>query len=421
MTADPALSSRLIDQENRYGPGGQPNCEVVLTRADGGYVWDVQGNRYLDFMAGRAGLAQGHCHTRIAAAMVEQCLRLGLAGRPYRHDRLPPLLEKLCTLTGFEQAVCLEAGDTAAAALRALGAWGRRQGIAPGQAECLVFAAAPREAPKGGAATAVLPVLDAPLAPMPDAAASSPRQPGPRLRVVPYGDLDAAAAAVRAGTVGILVEPVQGGCGVRLPPPGFLAGLRDLGRAHRLMLIADERQCGLGRTGRRFAFEHEGVRPDGVILEHGLAGGFYPVGALLGSRELLAGLAPASVHAGNPLACAVASAALDVLVDEKLEERAAELGAYLLERLRGLVGPHERGSGGGQDHPKLQAVHGLGLWAELELRPEAGSARAAAGALRQEGLLCAACGASLLLSPPLTSTREQLDWALGRLSRVLAD
>ena len=121
MTADPALSSRLIDQENRYGPGGQPNCEVVLTRADGGYVWDVQGNRYLDFMAGRAGLAQGHCHTRIAAAMVEQCLRLGLAGRPYRHDRLPPLLEKLCTLTGFEQAVCLEAGDTAAAALRAKG------------------------------------------------------------------------------------------------------------------------------------------------------------------------------------------------------------------------------------------------------------------------------------------------------------
>jgi ornithine--oxo-acid transaminase len=393
MTADPALSSRLIDQENRYGPGGQPSCEVVLTRADGGYVWDVQGNRYLDFMAGRDGLAQGHSHTRIAAAMVEQCLRLGLAGRPYRNDRLPPLLEKLCTLTGFEQAVCLEAGDTAAAALRALGAWGRRRGVAPGRAECLVFAAAPREIPEAG----------------------------PGLRVVPYGDLGAAAAAVNAGTVGILVEPVQGGCGVRLPPPGFLAGLRDLGRAHRLMLIADERQCGLGRTGRWFAFEHEGVRPDGVILEHGLSGGFYPVGALLGSRQLLAGLAPASVRAGNPLACAVASAALDVLVDEKLVERAAELGAYLLERLRGLVGPPAWAHDGGPGRSMVQAVHGRGLWAELELRPEAGPARAAAEALRQEGLLCAACGASLLLCPPLTTTREQLDWALARLSRVLAD
>jgi len=392
MTADPTLSSRLIDQETRYGADIGHPFEMVCTRADGPYVWDVQGGRYMDFLAGDGAAAQGHNHTRIAAAMVEQCLRLCLPSRTLRNDRLPPLLEKLCALTGFEQALLLDSGaDAVESAILAVRRWGcRHKGITPGRAEIIAFAG------NFHGRTSTLAGLDAGT---------------PGFRIAPFGNLTAVRAAVGPETCAILLEPVQGEAGVVVPPKGFLRGIRDLCDSRRIMLVADEIQSGLGRTGKLFAFEHEGIRPDAVTVGGALSGGFYPVSALLGSHELMDGLAPGgqgTTFGGNPLASAVASAALDVLVDEKLVDRSAELGAYFLEQLRAM------------DSSRVREVRGLGLWAGIELRPEAGRARALCAALLQEGLICGEAGEQTIrLSPPLTLTREQLDWALGRLKRVL--
>jgi len=402
MTMDPTLPSRLIDQENRFGADQDHPGDLVCTRADGAYVWDVQGRRYMDLIAGCGAVAQGHNHTRIAAAMVEQCLRLCLNSRTCRNDRLPPLLDRLCTLTGFPRALLLSTGSEAVeAAVKAVRRWGyRAKGIAPGRAEIIVFTGNVH-----GLTTTLAGLSDWPER----TEDFGPFTPG--FRIVPYGDLAAARAAVGPGTCAILVEPVQGGAGVVVPPKGFLRGLREVCDSHRLLLIADEIQCGLGRTGKLFAFEHEGIRPDGVALGNALSGGFYPVSALLGSQDLMAGFTPgahASTYGGNPLACAVASAALDVLADEKLIDRSAELGAYLLEQLRAM------------ESPLVREIRGLGLWAGIELHPEAGPPAGICAALLQEGLLCKETrGQTLRLSPPLVITREQLDWALGKLKLVL--
>ena len=402
MTADPALASRLIDQETRYGTQDCRPLEIVCTRADGVYVWDVQGSRHMDFLAGDGAVAQGHNHTRIAAAMVEQCLRLGLTSRNLRNDRLPAFLEKLCTLAGFEQALLLSTGAEAVdAAIKAARRWGyRNRRIAPDQAEVIAFSGNDH-----GRTLTALSCGDNPETTQ----GFGPFTPG--FRIVPFGDLAAARAAAGPRTCAVLVEPVQDEAGVVLPPKGFMRGLRELCDSQRLLLLADEIQCGLGRTGKLFAFEHEGIRPDGAVIGKALSGGFYPVSALLGSRALLGAFTPGShrsTFGGSPLACAVASAALDVLVEEKLVDRSAELGAYLLERLRAM------------DGGKVKEVRGLGLYAGIQLRPEAGGARAVREALLQEGLICGETRPDCLrLTPPLTITREQLDWALGKLKLVL--
>lgn len=395
MTADPTLSSRLIDQETRYGADiGHPH-ELVCTRADGPYVWDVRGGRFMDCLAGDGAVAQGHNHTRIAAAMVEQCLRLCLPSRTLRNDRLPPLLEKLCALTGFAQALLLDSGaDAVESAILAVRRWGfQHKGIPPGRAEIIAFSGNFH----GRTST---------LAGLGDGAGGAPG-----FRIVPYGNLTAVRAALGPETCGILLEPIQGEAGVLVPPKGFLRGLRDLCDGRRIMLVADEIQSGLGRTGKLFAFEHEGIRPDAAAIGNGLSGGFYPVSALLGTQELMGVLTPGShgsTFGGNPLACAVASAALDVLVDEKLVDRSAELGAYLQEQLRAM------------ESSRVKEIRGLGLWAGIELRPGAGRARTLCAALLQEGLICGESGErTLRLSPPLALTREQLDWALARLKLVL--
>ncbi|MGA2079452.1 MAG: ornithine--oxo-acid transaminase [Holophaga sp.] len=402
MAVDPALTSRLVDQETRYGAHHYQPYEVVCTRADGVYVWDVQGNRYLDLLAGYGAVSQGHNHTRIAAAMVEQCLRLGLTARVFPTDRHPALLEKLCTLTGFEKALLMNSGAEAVeTALKAARRWGcQRKGIARDQAEVIVFSGNFH-----GHTTTLCGISDLPE----HRDGFGPPMPG--FRTVPYGDLAAVKAAAGPSTCAVLVEPVQGQAGVVLPPKGFLRGLRELCDQRRILLLADEIQSGLGRTGKLFAFEHEGIRPDGAMLGKALSGGFYPVSAFLATQELMDVFTPGShdsTYGGNPLACAVASAALDVLVDEKLMDRSAELGAYLLERLRSL------------ESRKVKEVRGLGLWATIQLRPEAGDPRTLCEALLREGLLVGeARGRCLHLSPPLVITREQLDWGLDKLQTVL--
>jgi len=402
MSVDPALSSRLIDQETRFGAGDTLPFEVVCARADGAYVWDAQGNRYLDCFAGAGAVAQGHNHTRIAAAMVEQCLRLGLTTRALRNDRLPPFLEKLCLLSGFDRALLMNSGAEAVeTALKAARKWGyQHKGIPAGMAEVILFGGQDHGCTLTLAGCSDRPERREGFGP-----------PAPGFRVVPFGDLAGVKAATGPGTCAVLVEPVQGSAGVRLPPKGFLRGLREWCDSRNILLLADEVQSGLGRTGKLFAFQHEDIRPDGVVLGRSLSGGFYPVSAFLAGEEVMGVFTPgshASTYGGNPLACAVASAALDVLVDEKLVDRSAELGAYLLERLRTL------------DSRLVKEIRGIGLWAGIQLTSGAGGSRAICDALRQEGVLCGDCGGhTVLLCPPLVITREQLDWALGKLKLVL--
>jgi len=402
MNAASTLSTRLIDQELHFGVPADRPPDVVCTRADGVYVWDLAGNRYMDFVSAHGALNPGHCHTRIAAAMVEQCLRMGLSPGTLLNDRLPPLQEKLCTLTGLERAMLMTTGAEAVeTAVQAARRWGyQHKRIPAGQAEVLVFTGSFH-----GRTTTLLGCSD-------DAEATAGFGPfTPGFPIVPYGDLTAVQAAIRPRTCAILVEPVQGEAGIVVPPKGFLKGLRELCDRHQIMLLADEIQCGLGRTGRLLACQHEGVKPDGVLLGHALAGGFYPVSALVATRALTDVFTPGShgtTFGGNPLACAIATAALEVLTDEHLIDHAAELGAYFLERLRLL------------DAPQLREVRGLGLWAGLELKPEAGGARRLCAALLQQGLLCQAARThTLRLQPPLTITREQLDWAVEQLRVVL--
>lgn len=402
MIVDPTLSSRLIEQENRFGAHNYQPLEVVCTRAEGVYLWDVDGNRYMDFIASYSAVNQGHNHTRIAAAMVEQCLRLCLSSRALRNDRLPPFLEKLCTLTGFEMAQLSNSGTEAVeTAIKAVRRWGyERKGIAAGKAEIIVFSGNFH-----GRSTTLIGFSDDPE----HRSGFDPFTPG--FRRVPYGDLAAVRTAVGPHTCAVLVEPIQGEAGVIVPPKGFLRGLREICDTHQIMLIADEIQCGLGRTGKLLACQHEGVKPDGVTLGKALSGGFYPVSAFLASRELMEVFTPGShgsTFGGNPLACAIASVALDVLVDENLIDRAAELGAYFLERLRSM------------ESAQIKEVRGIGLWAGIELHPSAGGARRFCEALMQQGLLCKEThGHTIRLAPPLVITREQLDWAVDRLRAVL--
>lgn len=400
MRVDPGLGRHLVEQEERFGFRDPRTPEQVFIRADGAYLWDIQGNRYMDFLGGDGAVNQGHNHTRIAAAMVEQCLRLSLVTQTVRHARLPPYLEKLCTLTGFEAAMPMNTGaEGVEVAIKAARRWAYRiMGVPPGKAEILIFSGNDH-----GQTTTLAGLSD-------NLEAAEDFGPfGAGFRMAAYGDLGAAAEAVGPGTCAVLVEPIQGRSGVRIPPKGYLKGLRDLCDRHGLLLLVDEVQSGLGRTGKLFAFEHEGIRPDGAILGKALSGGFYPVSAFLSSREVMDLFTPGSCRstfAGNPLACAVASAALDVLVEERLGDRAAELGAYFLARLRSM------------ESPRIREIRGLGLWAGLELRDP--DARLLSEALAHEGLLCQAVrDTTLNLSPPLVITREQLDWALEKLERVL--
>jgi ornithine--oxo-acid transaminase len=397
------LAPALIEQEDRFGAHNYRPLDVVIERGEGVYVWDVEGKRYVDFLAAYSALNQGHCHPRIAAALVEQARRLALTSRAFRNDRLPPLLEKLCTLTGFDRALLMNSGAEAVeTAIKASRKWGyERKGIPYPEAEIVVFAgnfhgrtttivgfSSDRDSTRG----------------------FGPFSPG--FRVVPYGDLEAAEAAITERTCAVLAEPVQGEAGVVIPPKGFVAGLREICDRRRALLILDEIQSGLGRTGKLFAFEHEGVRPDGVTIGKALSGGFYPVSAFLARREVMEVFTPGthgSTFGGNPLACAVASAALDVLVEERLVERAAELGRHLAHRLGGL------------SSPLVKQVRCLGLWAGIELHESAGGARRYCHALKERGLLCKDThDHTIRLAPPLVITREQLDWAVDQIEAALA-
>ncbi len=403
MTTTISQTQALIALEERYGSHNYHPLDVVVERGSGVYLWDVDGKRYMDFLAAYSAVNQGHNHPRIARALIEQAQRLALTSRAFRNDRLPHLLEKLCTLTGFEKALLMNSGAEAVeTALKAARKWGYDVKEIPyPEAEIIVMGGNFH----GRTTTIVGFSTD------PDSTSRfGPFTPG--FRIVPYGDAAAVKAAMTPRTCAILVEPVQGEAGVLIPPRGFLRALREVCDAERVLLICDEIQSGLGRTGKLFAFEHEGIRPDGVTIGKALSGGFYPVSAFLAHHEVMDVFTPGihgSTYGGNPLACAVATAALDVLVDEGLVERAAELGSHLSVRLAGIRSP------------LVARTRSLGLWAGIDLVPSAGGARRFCYALKDRGLLCKDTHTDTIrLAPPLVITREELDWAMDQIEEVLS-
>lgn len=393
------LATDLIALEDRYGAHNYHPLDVVVTRGEGVWVWDVDGKKYLDCLAAYSAVNQGHCHPRILDALVGQARRVTLTSRAFRNDQLPLLLERLHELTGMDMSLLMNSGAEAVeTALKAARKWGETvKGIPAGKAEIIACA----NNFHGRTISIVSFSTEAQYR-----EGFGPFTPG--FTIVPFGDAAALKQAITPNTCAFLVEPIQGEAGIIVPPAGYLAECARLCREHNVLLITDEIQSGLGRSGKLFAHQYDGVQPDGIIMGKALSGGFYPVSAFAATREVLGVFKPGdhgSTFGGNPLACAVARAAIDVLVDEKLVERAATLGAYFMDRLRAI------GS------PVVKEVRGRGLWIGLELHEPA---RRYCEALMREGMLCKETHDKVIrIAPPLVITREQIDWAVERLARVL--
>ena len=404
----PGLGERMdaneyIALEGRYTAHNYAPLDVVLTRGEGAWVYDVAGLRYLDMLAAYSALNQGHCHPRLVRALVEQAGRLTLTSRAFRNDQLPLLARELCALTGYAMMLPANTGvEAVETAMKAARKWGYTvKGVEADRAEIITA-----EGNFHGRTIAAVSCSTEPQY----REGFGPLTPG--FVRVPYGDAEALEAAVTPNTVAALLEPIQGEAGVVVPPEGYLRQVRDICTRHGVLLIADEIQSGLGRTGRLLACEHEGVRPDVVCLGKALSGGMYPVSAVLSSAEVLGVFRPGdhgSTYGGNPLGAAVAREALRVLVEEGLIERAAELGKHFLAGLRAI------------DSPLVEEVRGRGLWVGIVLRPEAGGARRLVERLLELGILCKEAHDDVMrLGPPLVIAREDLDWALERIARALA-
>jgi ornithine--oxo-acid transaminase len=393
-----------IDLETRYSAHNYAPLPVVLTRGQGVYLWDAAGRRYVDMMSAYSAASHGHAHPRILAALTAQAKRLAVPSRAYYSDRLGPFLAELCRLTSLDAALPMNTGAEAVeTAIKAARRWGYRvKGIEPGRAEIIVAAGNFH----GRTTTAIS------FSTEPEYRDGfGPFTPG--FCPVPFGDLAAVERAITPQTAAVLIEPIQGEAGVIVPPAGFLAGLRRICDAHRVLLILDEVQSGLGRTGAWFAFQHENIRPDGVILGKALGGGVLPVSAFVARREVMDVFTPGShgsTFGGNPLAAAVGVEALHVIRDEELVEKSRVLGAHMLERLRAI------------ESPALAAVRGRGLWAGAEIDPNIASAREVCERLLGKGVLSKETHHTVVrLAPPLVIARDDLDWALDRFEDVLRE
>ena len=391
-----------IALEDRYNARNYKPLDVVLTRGQGIWVWDVEGNRYLDFLSAYSAVNQGHAHPRILKAMVEQAARLPLTSRAFRNDQLPLLARELCELSGYEMMLPMNTGAEAVeTALKAARKWGHKvKGVPDGKGEIITCS--------GNFHGRTITIISFSTEPSYQDG-FGPLTPG--FVAVPYGDADALEAAFNPHTIAFLVEPIQGEAGVVIPPSGYLQRARELCDRHNVLLIADEIQTGLGRTGKLFAAEWEGVRADVATIGKALSGGFYPVSAVLASQEVLGVFQPGdhgSTFGGNPVGAAIAREALRVIVEEGLMENALQQGEYLMARLRRIESEH------------IAEVRGRGLLIGVELKSSAGGARRFAEALKNEGLLCKETHENVIrFAPPLVITRDDLDWALERIEKVL--
>jgi ornithine--oxo-acid transaminase len=394
-----------IELEQRYGAHNYKPLDVVITRGEGVWVWDVEGKRYLDCLSAYSAVNQGHCHPRIVQALTEQASRLTLTSRAFRNDQLGLFYQELCQLTGYQKALPMNSGAEAVeTAIKAARKWGYEvRGVPEDQAQIIVC-----EGNFHGRTITIISFSSEPGY----REGFGPFTPG--FITIPYGDAAALEAALEAHSetvVGFLVEPIQGESGIHIPPEGYLKRAEELCRAYNVLLMADEIQTGLGRTGKLFACEHEGVKPDVMIIGKALSGGLYPVSAVLTERDVLGLFQPGehgSTFGGNPLACGVARAALKVLVEEKLVERSAVQGGYLLDSLATIDSPH------------VKEIRGRGLFVGIELNPEAGGARRFCEALAERGMLCKETHQHVIrMAPPLIIDRPELDWAVEQLRAVL--
>ncbi|HUF55458.1 MAG TPA: ornithine--oxo-acid transaminase [Thermohalobaculum sp.] len=402
MTEHAPSTADMIATELRLGANNYKPLDVVLSRGEGVWVWDVDGNRYLDCLAAYSAVNQGHCHPKILAAMVEQAGKLTLTSRAYRNDQLPLFYEEIARLTGSHKVLPMNSGAEAVeTAIKVVRKWGYEvKGVAPGKAEVVVCQNNFHGRTLGIVGFSSDPVARDNFGPF-----------APGFVTVPYGDGDAVEAAINENTVAVLAEPIQGEAGVIIPPPDYLPRIRALCDEHNVTMILDEIQTGLGRTGKLLAEEHDGVEADMTLVGKALSGGFYPVSAVLSNSETLGTLQPGqhgSTFGGNPLACAIARTALKVLVEEGMIENSAAMGERFMQGLAGIRSN------------AVREIRGRGLMLAVELDPGAGGARPYCEALRRRGILAKDTHEhSIRIAPPLVITADQVDWALERFEAVL--
>ena len=394
-------SSKYISLEDHYGADNYHPLDVVLTRGEGIWVYDVEGNKYMDCLSAYSAINQGHCHPRIIQAMIDQAQKLTLTSRAFRNDQLGIFYKTLCETTGFELALPMNTGAEAVeTALKAARKWGYQVKQVPSnQAEIIVCDG------NFHGRTITIVGFSSESQYKND---FGPFTPG--FVTIPFGDARALEAAITPQTVAFMVEPIQGEGGVIVPPAGYLKEVRRICDRHNVLFMADEIQTGLGRTGKLFACDHEGIRPDVMIIGKALSGGVYPVSAVLASKAILGLFQPGdhgSTFGGNPLGAAVATAALEVLTDDGMIDNALQLGEYFQERLAEVPSPHVR------------EVRGKGLLIGVELKPEAGGARRFCEALQDRGILCKETHEHVVrFAPPLVIERTDIDWALEQITDV---
>ena len=392
-------SQDYIEVEDKYGAHNYHPLDIVISHAEGVWVYDVEGNRYMDCLSAYSAVNQGHCHPKILEAFTKQAAKLTLTSRAFRNDKLPLFVEKLASLSGMDMVLPMNSGAEAVeTALKAARKWGYKvKGIPKDLAEIIVFnnnfhgrtttivGFSSEEQYKDG---------------------FGPFTPG--FKLLPFGDAQAVRDAMTPNTCAVLIEPIQGEAGILIPPDGYLKDIEKMCNDNNVLFMTDEIQSGLGRAGKLFAFQHDDVHPDVIIIGKALSGGFMPVSAVLANKEVLGVFQPGdhgSTFGGNPLACAVAIAALDVLLEENLIEKAATLGAYFMDKLRTIQNAH------------ILDVRGKGLFIGVELDEKA---RPYCEALKEEGLLCKETHENVIrFAPPLVITEEEIDWAFEQIKIVL--
>ena len=396
--------NKYIDLESRYCARNYLPLPVVLTQGEGAFVWDESGKKYLDMMSAYSAVSHGHANPRLVQLVRDQVGTLNIVSRAFHTDKLGPFLARACELTGQDMALPMNTGAEAVeTAIKAARKWGYTiKGIADDKAEIIAC--------RGnfhGRTTTIISFSDEAQY----SAGFGPLSPG--FKLVDYGDLDALETAIDENTAAFLVEPIQGEAGIVLPPAGYLKAAEELCRKHNVLLIADEVQTGLCRTGRFLACEHEDVNPDGLILGKALGGGIFPVSMFLAREEVMGVFTPGdhgSTFGGNPLGAAIGLEALNILVEDRLAERSAELGEYLITALRKI------------DSPLIKDVRGRGLFIGLEIDPALGSARTACEALMEHGLLSKETHDTVVrLAPPLVIEKADIDWAVETLRDVLSE
>ena len=395
--------NHYIQMEEEFGAHNYKPIDVVLSRGKGVWVWDVNGNKYLDCLSAYSAVNQGHCHPKIMQVLIDQAQKLTLTSRAFRNDQLGLFYQEICELTRSHKILPMNSGAEAVeTAIKTVRKWGYTvKGVPDDQAEIIVC-----ENNFHGRTISIVSFSTNSNA----RSGFGPFTPG--FKVIPFDDVQSLETAITPNTVAFLVEPIQGEAGVIIPQAGYLKAAKELCEKHRIILILDEIQTGLGRTGTLLAEEHDGIESDLTLIGKALSGGFYPVSAVLSNTEVMSVLQPGehgSTFGGNPLACAIARAALKVLVEEGLIDNAASMGTYFLEGLKQIANPY------------IKEIRGKGLMIGVEFYPEAGGARQYCVKLKENGLLCKETHDHIIrFAPPLVITKEEVEWALEKIESVLA-